>query len=207
MVQLKHLNLQYNLFSDVMQLNRLRIMTSISEVTELDYSRKCEINRMLIRIALKIKIEGNPVSLNPKAELILHEILTVVQIKNNLKQKKPAVTQSPMLSSTSQSLQQQRMVKRSSSHVNIAATNVVPKLLVTSDGSRAHASSVNEKVFSMPSHSQLRASASSAVYSQQQQRQRKSTRLRPNNVLIEQDDERGTETDESMDERRRYFQD
>lgn len=143
-------------------------------------------------------------SLNPKAELILHEILTVVQIKNNLKQKKPAVTQSPMLSSTSQSLQQQRMVKRSSSHVNIAAANVVPKLLVTSDGSRALASSVNEKVFSVPSQSQLRASASSAVYSQQQ-RQRKSTRLRPNNVLIEQDDERGFETDESTDERRRYF--
>ena len=146
-------------------------------------------------------------SLNPKAELILHEILTVVQIKNNLKQKKPAVTQSPMLSSTSQSLQQQRMVKRSSSHVNIAAANVVPKLLVTSDGSsRALASSVNEKVFSVPSQSQLRASASSAVYSQQQ-RQRKSTRLRPNNVLIEQDDERGTETDESADERRRYSHD
>ena len=38
MVQLKHLNLQYNLFSDVMQLNRLRIMTSISEVIDLDYS-------------------------------------------------------------------------------------------------------------------------------------------------------------------------
>jgi hypothetical protein len=147
------------------------------------------------------------VSLNPKAELILHEILTVVQIKNNLKQKKPAVTQSPMLSSTSQSLQQQRMVKRSSSHVNIAAANVVPKLLVTSDGSsRPLASSVNEKVFSVPSQSQLRASASSAVYNQQQ-RQRKLTRLRPNNVLIEQDDERGTETDESVDERRRYFHD
>lgn len=112
-------------------------------------------------------------NLNANAELVLREILTVVQIKNNLK--KSSIHQSP--GSILPGHQVSR-IKRTSSSLNIAS---VPRVVVSSvNTSQDMAVSADQTTaISMPNQSSLRLHRKSI----------RPSRLRPNNILIEHETE------------------
>lgn len=108
--------------------------------------------------------------LNVATDLIIREILTVVQIKNNLKK---STTPSPTLASS-----QVRVKVRSSSSLNIN----VPKINIPTNDDESQSQQLQQKhqqqqpILSAPAQTYLRT-------------HRKTLRLKPNNILIEQDNE------------------
>ena len=121
----------------------------------------------------KVLIEGNPVNLNPNSQIIVKEILTVIKLKKNLKNRQSVKTLATSATTNSNSYRKS-FIQTQPTYIN---SNRSKSLAMIDNDNNGYARSAPNK-YSIDEKTRQRSSTL---------RQDNKRRLKPNVILIEQD--------------------